>query len=153
MWLRCTEDEERQSINDEFCTNCWMANLGPLQIIFSKHIKVLFFFFFAFDTDLFFSNNPSVVNRVEVIPGISDHETVYVEFSLRPDETVYVEFSLRPAKAQTPARKVHIYNKADIASVKDELRRVKEEFTSMEPTSTTQVLSKKFCSTPSDLMN
>ena len=34
--------------------------------------------------DLFFSNNPSLVNRVEVIPGIYYHETVYVESSLRP---------------------------------------------------------------------
>ena len=90
--------------------------------------------------DLFFSNNPSLVNRVEVIPGISDHETVYVESSLRP------------AKAQTPPRKVHIYKKADFASLKDELRRVKEEFTSMEPTSTTQLLWNKLRSTVSDLM-
>ena len=51
--------------------------------------------------DLFFSNNSSLVYRVEVIPGISDHETVYNESSLRP------------AKAQTPPRKVYIYNKAD----------------------------------------
>ena len=42
---------------------------------------------------------------------------------------------------------------ADFESLKGELRRVKEEFISMEPTSTTQELWVKFCSTVSDLMN
>ena len=90
--------------------------------------------------DLFFSNNSSLVNRVEVIPGISDHETVYVESSLRP------------AKAQTPPRKVYIYNKADFSSMKAELRRIKETFISLEPVSTAQELWYKFSSSVSDLM-
>jgi hypothetical protein len=33
--------------------------------------------------DLFLTNNGTLVNKVEVIPGISDHETVYIESSLR----------------------------------------------------------------------
>ena len=90
--------------------------------------------------DLFFCNNLTLVNRVETIPGIFDHECVYVESSLRPSKTV------------TPPRKVHLYHKADLESLKGELRRVKEEFISMEPTSTTQELWVKFCSTVSDLM-
>ena len=53
----------------------------------------------------------------------------------------------------TPPRKVHLYQKADFEWLKGELRRVKEEFISMEPTSTTQELWVKFCSTVSDLMN
>ena len=91
--------------------------------------------------DLFFCNNWTLVNHVEVIPGISDHKCVYIESSLRPSKTV------------TPPRKVHLYHKADFESLKGELRRVKEEFISMEPTSTTQDLWVKFCSTVSDLMN
>ena len=90
--------------------------------------------------DLFFSNNSSLVNRVEVIPGISDHETVFVESSLRL------------AKAQTPPRNVYIYNKADFPSVKAELRRIKETFISLEPVSTTQELWYKFSFSVSDLM-
>ena len=90
--------------------------------------------------DLFFSNNESLVNRVEVIPGISDHEAVYVESSLRP------------AKAVTLPRKVFCYNKADFDSLKAEHRHVKEDFIFSEPTSTTQELWDKFCSTVSDLM-
>ena len=34
--------------------------------------------------DVFLCNNPSLVNQVEVIPGISDHEAVYAESSLCP---------------------------------------------------------------------
>ena len=90
--------------------------------------------------DLFFCNNPSLVNRVEVIPGISDHEAVYAESSLRP------------AKAATPPRKVHLYRKADFDSLKAELRHVKEEFLSMENTSTCQEMWNKFRQTVSDLM-
>ena len=90
--------------------------------------------------DLFFSNNQSLVNRVDIIPGISDHEVVYVESSLRP------------SRAITPPRKVFCYNKADFDSLKMELRRVKEEFVSLEPTSTTQALWDKFRTIVTDLM-
>ena len=71
--------------------------------------------------DLFFCNNSNLVNRVEVILGISDHECVYVESSLRPSKTV------------TPPRKVHLYHKANFESLKRELRRVKEELSTWSP--------------------
>ena len=32
-----------------------------------------------------FTNNSTLINKVEVIPGISDHEVVYVHSSLRPN--------------------------------------------------------------------
>ena len=92
--------------------------------------------------DLFFSNNQSLVNRVDIIPGISDHEVVYVESSLCQ------------SRAITPPRKVFCYsnNKDDFDSLKTELMRVKEEFVSLEPTSTTQVLWDKFRTIVTDLM-
>jgi hypothetical protein len=34
--------------------------------------------------DLFFTNNTSLVYKCEVIPGLSDHKTVYKKASLRP---------------------------------------------------------------------
>ena len=77
--------------------------------------------------DLFFSNNQSLVNRVDIIPGISDHEVVYVESSLRPP------------RAATPPRKVFCHNKADFDTLKAKLRIARKEFESMEPTSTTKV--------------
>ena len=33
MWVS-TEDQERKSINDEFCTNSWMADLGENAVHF-----------------------------------------------------------------------------------------------------------------------
>jgi len=51
--------------------------------------------------DLFFTNNSTLINKVEVITGISDHEVVYVESSLKPD------------KIKKPPRKIFLYNKAD----------------------------------------
>ena len=32
--------------------------------------------------DLFFTNNETLVNQVHVIPGIGDHEAVFIESSL-----------------------------------------------------------------------
>ena len=32
--------------------------------------------------DLFFTNNETLANQVHVIPGIADHETVFIESSL-----------------------------------------------------------------------
>ena len=34
--------------------------------------------------DMFFTSNQTLVNKVEVIPGVSDHEAVFIESSLRP---------------------------------------------------------------------
>ena len=64
------------------------------------------------------------------------------------------QYTLNPvcAKAATPPRKVHLYRKADFDSLKAELRHVKEEFLSMENTSTCQEMWYKFRQTVSDLM-
>ena len=53
--------------------------------------------------DLFFTNNESLINQVHVIPGIADHEAVFIESSLRP------------LKKVTAPRKVSskIYDKRD----------------------------------------
>ena len=51
--------------------------------------------------DLFFTSNQTLINKVEVIPGISDHETVFIESSLCP------------MRVKTPPRKVFQYRKAD----------------------------------------
>ena len=81
--------------------------------------------------DLFFSNNQFLVNRVEVILGISDHKTVYVESSLRP------------AKMITPPRQVNCYRKADFDSPKEELRQAKEDFINMTEISSHLISSRE----------
>ena len=45
--------------------------------------------------DLFFTSNSTLVNKVEIIPGISDHEAVFIESSLKP------------MKVNIPPRKVY----------------------------------------------
>ena len=66
--------------------------------------------------DLFFTNNQSLVNRVEIIPRIRDHDAVMVESSFRPH------------KVTKPTRKVYIYKKADYAGFKEDLRNFKDDF-------------------------
>ena len=34
--------------------------------------------------DLFLTNNSTLVNKVEIIPGFSDHDIVYTEVSIKP---------------------------------------------------------------------
>jgi hypothetical protein len=59
--------------------------------------------------DLFFTSNKTLINRCEVIPGLSDHETVFFESSLRP------------VKVKKPPRKVYIYSKANYDLFREEL--------------------------------
>ena len=49
--------------------------------------------------DLFLTNNRTLVNKCEVIPGIGDHEAVFGESSMRP------------MKVETPPRKVFQYKR------------------------------------------
>ena len=60
--------------------------------------------------DLFFTNSETLVNQVHVIPGIADHEAVFIEFSLRP------------LKKTTAPRKIFQYRKADYDGFRAELR-------------------------------
>ena len=34
--------------------------------------------------DLFLTNNSTLVNKVEIIPGFTDHNIVYTEVSIKP---------------------------------------------------------------------
>ena len=66
--------------------------------------------------DLFFTNNPTLVNKCEVIPGIGDHEAVYIENSLRPIIT------------KKNPRKVLIYKKANYEALNRELKEGEQRF-------------------------
>ena len=66
--------------------------------------------------ELFFTSNQTLINKVEIIPGISDHEAVFIESSLKP------------MKVKTPARKVYQYRKADYESMKKELKAFQTDF-------------------------
>ncbi|XP_052261072.1 uncharacterized protein LOC127865168 [Dreissena polymorpha] len=81
--------------------------------------------------DLFFTNNSSLINNTEVIPGISDHHAVYVEASLKP------------LKTTTPSRKVYCYDKANYMAMNEDLHKLHTEMKSM-PNSTIDTLWTKF---------
>ena len=66
--------------------------------------------------DLFFTSNPTLINKVEVIPGIGDHEAVFIESSLRL------------MRAVTPPRKIYKYKNADNQSTRRELRSTQADF-------------------------
>ena len=66
--------------------------------------------------ELFFASNPTLINKVETIQGISDHEPVFIESSLCP------------IKVKIPTRKVSQYKKADYEGMKKELRAPLHEF-------------------------
>ena len=67
--------------------------------------------------DLFLTNNRTLVNKCEVIPGIGDHEAVYVESSMSP------------MKVKTPLRKVFQYKKAAYDQMREDLRDYQTDFT------------------------
>ncbi|KAL8603552.1 hypothetical protein ACOMHN_052781 [Nucella lapillus] len=56
--------------------------------------------------DIFLTSHPSLVPRIEPLPGISDHDIVYLEFDTNP------------TRQYPPKRTVHQYSKADWSSLR-----------------------------------
>ncbi|XP_072051684.1 uncharacterized protein [Amphiura filiformis] len=67
--------------------------------------------------DLCFTNSPSFVESVVVIPGISDHEAVIVNASVKPK-------LVRPVK-----RKIFLYKKAKFDDIGDKIKSFDEKLT------------------------
>ena len=80
--------------------------------------------------DLFFTSNQTFINKVEVIPGISDHQAVFIESSLRP------------ARVKTPHKKVFQCRKADYDGMKQELKTFQIEFEELAKTEDVEHLRK-----------
>ena len=51
--------------------------------------------------DLFFTNNDSFVNRVETLPGMSDHDAVFIENNMQPKRSPSVKMKVKLYKKQT----------------------------------------------------
>ena len=67
--------------------------------------------------DLFMTNRPSLINRCEPIPGVSDHEIVYVDSEVL-------------AKRQKPIRrKIYLWSKADFDKVRADINEFSRDFT------------------------
>ena len=70
--------------------------------------------------DVFFTNSPSQINKVEITPGFSDHNIVHIHTSLKPK-------TLKQNK-----RHILLYNKADWESIKFGLKMFYEELSSID---------------------
>ena len=75
--------------------------------------------------DLFFTNNETLVNQVRIIPGISDHESVFIESSLRP------------MKNKILPHKVWQYRKAKYDQLREELHQYQQEFNKLDASTST----------------
>ena len=87
--------------------------------------------------DLFFTNNDTLVNQVRVLPGISDHEAVFIESSLRP------------MKKKSSLRRVYKYRKAYYDNFRKDFQKFSEEFMEQVTTMDIQTMWNKFKKTPS----
>ena len=65
--------------------------------------------------DLVITNTPDLIPRIEIIPGLSDHEIVFFEYSVQPDR-----------KKNAP-RQILLYNKANWTVIKEELTKLQDK--------------------------
>ena len=75
--------------------------------------------------DLLFTNNEILVNQVRIIPGISDHESVFIESSLRP------------MKNKILPPKVWQYRKANYDQLREELHQYQQKFNKLDASTST----------------
>ena len=66
--------------------------------------------------DLYLTNSPSLVQTVDIVPGISDHDIVVVESNLRP--------RINKPKPRNFLK----YSQADMVKVKQELKSFSDTF-------------------------
>lgn len=78
--------------------------------------------------DLFITNHPQLVPRVEVRQGLSDHDLVYCEFNIYPQK-----------KKQQP-RQIPNYNQADWESMKSSVMTLNDNLEKMSKTNNTEEL-------------
>ena len=84
--------------------------------------------------DLFFTTNPTLVHKVSVLPGLSDHDIVIAEVNSRPE-----------LLKQVP-RDIPLYKKADWDQLKQSMRDIYTELLSNLATTDIQELWDKFSS-------
>ena len=69
--------------------------------------------------DLFLTNRPNKVLRVDVLPGVSDHDMVFLELDMRP------------VKQKQKSRKVPIYRKAEWDLMKEDMKSLHTDLEAM----------------------
>ena len=61
--------------------------------------------------DIFLTNRPTLINRCESIPGISDHESA-----------VFLETHVTAKTAKPPRRKIHLWKRGDFDQIRQEIK-------------------------------
>ena len=69
--------------------------------------------------DLFLTTHPTLVNKVTMTPGISDHDGIPM-----------TDLSTKPKTNRPPPRKIYQFHKADNESIKQDLRNLSDTMTS-----------------------
>ena len=91
--------------------------------------------------DLFVTNRPSLINRCEVIPGISDHEIVFVNINIEPPRC-------KPVK-----RKIYLWKKANPDQISNMLQDYDLHFNQVFNSSTpVETMWKSFKSSCKDII-
>jgi len=95
QWKTTTVSKHQytKQINEHFLDTFSMLGLSQM-VIFPTIIDN--------SLDIFLTNRPSLVNRCELIPGISDH-----------DAAVFVNSDILPKRHRHIQRTIHVWRKAD----------------------------------------
>jgi hypothetical protein len=83
--------------------------------------------------DLIITNNPTTVDQVKVIPGISDH-----------DGCAMAKFNLNPARNKPKPRQIPVYRKANWESLKLHMEKAGEDITELAKNSDADTLYNEF---------
>ena len=103
-----TEDCKNQSYYRDFIDILYDNNMTQIVQDPTRENHIL---------DLFLTNNPSIVNRANVIPGISDHDAVLVNTN--------TSARMRPQKP----RKIHLFKKANWENFKAHINELHKSLT------------------------
>ncbi|CAG2254954.1 unnamed protein product [Mytilus edulis] len=69
--------------------------------------------------DLLITNHPNSFTRVEILPGVSDHDIVFAEISVIP------------SRKKQAARKIPLYSKANWDKMREDINNIKNEIVTM----------------------
>ena len=68
--------------------------------------------------DIFLTNRPTLVNKCEAIPGISDH-----------DSAIFIEADVNAKLQKVPRRKIYLWSKGNMEEMRKDLESFSNEFT------------------------
>ncbi|VDI67396.1 Hypothetical predicted protein [Mytilus galloprovincialis] len=71
--------------------------------------------------DLFFTSHPSLVNKCKTIPGVGDHDAVLIDTLAKPQ------------RAKPTKRKIYLWDKANLPSLKADVTLFVSDFVSQPP--------------------